>query len=66
MVLKTTLAEAMLDTSFARFRSSIASSNFAKASSRPFCCCGFGTIVGVRGNYKETACVKGCKGKPKS
>ena len=55
---KTTLAGAMLDTSFAWFRSSIASSNFAKASSRPFCCCGFGAIVGIRGNCKETACGK--------
>ena len=49
---KTALAGATLDSSFARSRSSMASFNFDKVPSRSVCCWEVVAIVGTRGSCK--------------
>ena len=63
---KTALTGVIFDASFARFRSSVASFNFAKASLRFFCRRDLGNIVETRGNCKEMKCCKGREGKART
>ena len=63
---KTVLAGEMLDASFARVRSSMASFNFDKASLRPFGRWDFGSIVETCGSCKEMVWAMVVREKPNS
>jgi len=58
---KTALAGVMLETSFARFRASIAMFSEERAPSRPFGCWDLVAIIDVQGSWETVARREGCE-----